>query len=243
MKLDQIKNIVTNNPWTTAIIIRENNKTIFSKNTDKTMKAASLIKLGIALYIKKRMPESIAHTIPLKNEEIVHGAGIINRLTISKWKIADLIDLMLCVSDNTATNALLDFYQIDKINDFLQENYENVQLGRFLMKSGKENLASCKAIMRIFEDLLVPDQKRVTQIIFAALKHQENRNKLVAFSNPEYASFNKTGELAREEHDIVRFKKGDRNIDCCVMTHFQNAKDHEQVIKMMQRLGQLITEV
>lgn len=41
---------------------------------------------------------------------------------------------MLSVSDNTATNALLNYYNINTINDYLQQNFQNISLSRFLMK-------------------------------------------------------------------------------------------------------------
>ena len=66
MKLDKIKDQIENNPWKTAITIRKNNQTIFQNGeTSSTFKAASLIKLGIALYIQEEVPNSINDIITL----------------------------------------------------------------------------------------------------------------------------------------------------------------------------------
>ena len=141
MQLTKIQKQIENNPWKTAITIRKNNQTIFeNSNANMVFKSASLIKLGIALYIEEEKPDTIDNTLNLSSDDIVGGAGIINRLSIKSWQISDLLDLMLSVSDNTATNALLNYYNINTINDYLQQNFQNISLGRFLMKkSTKEN--------------------------------------------------------------------------------------------------------
>lgn len=243
MQIDQIKQLVLDAPCSTAIVIRKNKQTVFENSfAEKEFKAASLIKLGIALYIREKAPETINETVVLKESDIVGGAGIINRLSIKKWHIRDLIDLMLCVSDNTATNLLLNFYKIDTINNYLNSNYHQVQLGRYLMKNGKENLVSAATITDIFEKLLQGNDE-TTAIIKNALHHQESRTKLVALSDPSWKTFNKTGELGHEEHDMARFVKGTDQIDCCVMTHYEDQKKHQQVIQMIQKIGQIITNI
>lgn len=242
-KIDEIEKLTQNNPWRTAILIKENGQLSYSSpDIDYEFKAASLIKLGIALYIAEKKNDTLNDFIYLKESEIVGGAGVINSLHIQKWHICDLIDLMLCLSDNTATNALLDYYDIDCINSFLQENFKGIQLKRYLMqKSSEENLTSVVAIMEVFERLL-STSNTTSKVIVRALAHQSVRNKLVAFSNPEFKTFNKTGELEQEQHDIARFEKDSKQIDCCVMTHFETFDEYQQIIKMMQKIGKLLTE-
>lgn len=141
MQLTKIQKQIENNPWKTAITIRKNNQTIFeNSNANMVFKSASLIKLGIALYIQEEKPDAIENTLNLSSDDIVGGAGIINRLSIKSWQISDLLDLMLSVSDNTATNALLNYYNINTINDYLQQNFQNIYLGRFLMKKALKKI-------------------------------------------------------------------------------------------------------
>lgn len=239
-KVEQIQDLIQDNPWQTGIVIRQNGHTVFESNANCIFKAASLIKLGIALYIKEQQPASLNETVELKDSQLVGGAGLINRLSVKRWKISDLVDLMLCLSDNMATNCLLDYYGLDKINTFLQANFKNVQLGRYLMKKGTENTVSCETIMDIFERLL-EGQSRVTRVVKNALKHQEVRNKLVAYVNPSFTTFNKTGELLDVQHDIARFESKDQVIDCCVMNSYDNRQDYEKIIEMMAQIGKILT--
>lgn len=148
---------------------------------------------------------------------------------------------MLSVSDNTATNALLNYYNINTINDYLQQNFQNISLSRFLMKkSDKENTCTSNSMMDVFEKLLAGDNE-VNHVVLDALKHQEVRNKLVAYSNPKYEVFNKTGELLHEQHDIARFRANTDVIDCCVLTNYQSQKDYENILSMMQKIGKILT--
>ena len=242
MQLAKIQKQIENNPWKTAITIRKNNHTIFeNSNANVIFKSASLIKLGIALYIQEKKPGTITNTLTLSSNDIVGGAGIINRLSIKSWKISDLLDLMLSVSDNTATNALLNYYNINTINDYLQQNFQNISLSRFLMKkSDKENTCTSNSMMDVFEKLLAGNNE-VNHVVLDALKHQEVRNKLVAYSNPKYEVFNKTGELLHEQHDIARFRANTDVIDCCVLTNYQSQKDYENILSMMQKIGKILT--
>ena len=147
---------------------------------------------------------------------------------------------MLSLSDNSATNALLSYYHLDTINSFLQQNFQNISLNRFLMeKSTKENTCTANSIMNVFQRLL-NDNNEVNQIILNSLKHQTVRNKLVAYSNPKFETFNKTGELLHEQHDIARFKSQNEVIDCCVLTNYQNQEDYEGIINMIQNIGKYL---
>ena len=242
-QIAKIQEQIENKPWKTAIAVFKNGKSYFENSlANTTYKSASLIKLAIALYIQEVKPQTINNAITLSTKNVVGGAGIINRLSIKTWKIKDLIDLMLSLSDNSATNALLSYYHLDTINSFLQQNFQNISLNRFLMeKSTKENTCTANSIMNVFQRLLNGNNE-VNQIILNSLKHQTVRNKLVAYSNPKFETFNKTGELLHEQHDIARFKSQSEVIDCCVLTNYQNQEDYEGILNMIQNIGKILTQ-
>ena len=147
-QIAKIQEQIENKPWKTAIAVFKNGKSYFENSlANTTYKSASLIKLAIALYIQEVKPQTINNAITLSTKNVVGGAGIINRLSIKTWKIKDLIDLMLSLSDNSATNALLSYYHLDTINSFLQQNFQNISLNTFLMeKSTKQNTSTANSI-------------------------------------------------------------------------------------------------
>lgn len=243
IQIAKIQEQIENKPWKTAITIFKNGKSLFENSfANTTYNSASLIKLAIALYIQEVKPNTINNEITLSPNNMVGGAGVINRLSIKRWKSKDLIDLMLSISDNSATNALLSYYHLDDISYFLQQNFQNISLNRFLMEEAtKENTCTSNSMMKIFQRLLKGDNE-VNEIILNSLKHQTVRNKLVAYSNPRFETFNKTGELLHEQHDIARFKSKNEIIDCCVLTNYQNQKDYEGILNMMQNIGKILTQ-
>lgn len=109
-----------------------------------------------------------------------------------------------------------------------------------MKKSDKENTCTSNSMMDVFEKLLAGNNE-VNHVVLDALKHQEVRNKLVAYSNPKYEVFNKTGELLHEQHDIARFRANTDVIDCCVLTNYQSQKDYENILSMMQKIGKILT--
>lgn len=240
-KIKDIEKLVPND-ITTAIVIRKNNMPFFHNlNINQEFKAASLIKLGIALYIKDRQLSTLNDQIEISQQDMVGGAGIINRLHVNRWQVKDLIDLMLSLSDNTATNALISFYGIKEINDYLCSKYTGIQLKRYLMyNSNQENIINAVAIMDVFEQLLNGNDD-FTKFINNVLTHQTARNKLVSISNPAFISLNKTGELLHEQHDIARFENANETLDCCVLTRVKNYKQYQESILMMQQIGKILT--
>ena len=56
-------------------------------------------------------------------------------MNIDQLSVQDLIYLMIVVSDNTATNTLIDHFGLQHINLFIQETLqcEQTQLNRYMM--------------------------------------------------------------------------------------------------------------
>lgn len=89
-------------------------------NADEPIEAASVIKLLIMISCFQAKEEQILsfdESLTAKEEERVPGCGVISRLHLGlPLTIRDLVVLMIIVSDNTATNLLIDRIGIDYIN-------------------------------------------------------------------------------------------------------------------------------
>lgn len=95
----------------------------FSYNEDIVFPSASLIKVPILveLFLRNFRKEfSLDDHILVSNDDIVGGAGLIQHLSIREYTLLDLATLMIIQSDNTATNVLVDFLGIDRINETIQ---------------------------------------------------------------------------------------------------------------------------
>ncbi|MBN2794322.1 MAG: serine hydrolase [Clostridia bacterium] len=84
---------------------------------------ASIIKLFILYGALKKIDEKkvdYSDLIQIPDEEKVPGSGVLKDMTTSSLPLIDLLTLMITVSDNTATNLILDYISIPYIQDAIE---------------------------------------------------------------------------------------------------------------------------
>lgn len=90
----------------------------------EVMPSASLIKVPIMSEIFRRVEEEhldLNDTRVLTAEDQVGGSGILMDLTPGlRLNLRDLTTLMITVSDNTATNLLIDYLTVDAVNTLMR---------------------------------------------------------------------------------------------------------------------------
>jgi beta-lactamase class A len=96
----------------------------FALRADERIRTASTIKLAILAAAFQAVEEGKLKWTDLSTlheEDKVHGSGILgNEFTDGdRLPLSDLIHLMIVVSDNTATNMVLDRVPGDYVNDFM----------------------------------------------------------------------------------------------------------------------------
>ncbi len=95
------------------------NKTIAYHEKD-IFPSASTIKIPIMVELYRRVEEenlSLDAMVTMRAEDQVDGSGVLFDLTPGQaYSLRDLNMLMMTVSDNTATNLLIDFLGVDAIN-------------------------------------------------------------------------------------------------------------------------------
>lgn len=94
-----------------------------ARNADERVRAASTIKLPILAAVfdlAARGELSWDERLPLRREDIVSGSGVLREFTPGEsFRLDDLVRLMIVVSDNTATNLILERIGGDRVNAFL----------------------------------------------------------------------------------------------------------------------------
>ena len=92
----------------------------YALNADRTLPAASLIKLPIlteALAQVEAGRVGLEARVPLTPERVVGGSGVLQWLGPGlNPSLKDLLTLMIIVSDNTATNMVIDLVGLDAVN-------------------------------------------------------------------------------------------------------------------------------
>ncbi|UQS81465.1 class A beta-lactamase-related serine hydrolase [Bombilactobacillus folatiphilus] len=240
----KINQILTTSPFDYAIQINRGTDILMATNTQVIFSAASLIKLGIARYLvdlSQKNPDILQERLSFIAEQRVGGAGIIADLDQNSWLVEDLIRLMLSLSDNSATNLLLHHFTVLKIHNWLNAHYSQINLRRLMMQAShkhQDNSLTLSSLMQLWQDLF-NDHSAGARIVQQALSHQHNQQKLVANKN-QLVTYNKTGELALEEHDLARFQFTKQIIDCGILVHFNDPSQRKQAIKLIQQIGTLV---
>lgn len=197
------------------------------------LRAASIIKLFIlaaAYYEEERGSLDLSKQVNIPGPDMAGGSGVISYLSDKQtYTYQQLLELMIIVSDNTATNALIDFIGLDSIQDFIEKIHcKDTTLERKLMdekaiKLGLENVTTCYDVMLLLDlftedNNILPEHRR--QQVLATLENQQFNSKLTAFSSydSDIRTFNKTGELTGAEHDAAIFQTADKLLKAVMLT-------------------------
>lgn len=191
------------------------NKWIFKYNEEKVLPSASTIKILIMVEAFRRIglgEYRVDEKIKVDKRNRV-DFSIISELDKDEYSLMDLIIWMIIISDNTATNVLIDllgYEEINKMGELL--NCKATVLQRKMMdleavKLGKENLTTALDMALIMEAIYnktILSEKSCNMMI-EILKRQRHRDKLARYIVDDVILANKTGELDGINHDIGIF--------------------------------------
>ncbi|MEG0021195.1 MAG: serine hydrolase, partial [Oscillospiraceae bacterium] len=205
----------------------------FTVNADVVFPAASIIKIPLLAFLLKKVEDgSIDWNAPvdIAASNRVGGTGILAQLDESySPSVKSLALLMITLSDNTATNQIIDMVGMEEFHTFcLELGYKDTILMRKMLdfegiKAGKNNYTTVNEmgdlLCKVCQSTLVSPW--VSAQIFEILSKQQCRNKLPAFipAVPSWASqqdrenlkpntvlvANKTGDLTCIQHDVGIF--------------------------------------
>ena len=136
----------------------------FGLNENLVFPQASAIKIPILMEVYKQAAEGefkLSDPLPVTKQQQVGGSGVLKELGdgTSHLSIRDLAVLMILVSDNTATNILIDLVGMESITRTMASlGLENTKVQRVMMDiaaraRGDENLSTPAEAARIMEIL------------------------------------------------------------------------------------------
>lgn len=118
----QVKNALDRFPGKASLTIETRTGRIDCKGHEQ-MKSASTIKLAILLEAYRQVDHNLIKPydmISIKPEDFTEGTGVLFHLdSVKKLSFEDLLTLMIIVSDNTASNVVIQTIGIDNINMLL----------------------------------------------------------------------------------------------------------------------------
>lgn len=221
----------------------------FFINPDEIMPQASSIKIAVLadLYLQAQQVKlKLTDEYTVRREDLVPGSDIMLGLTagVTRLTLRDLATMMVAVSDNSATNVLIDRVGTENVNAMLEGlGLHATRLRRKMMdlkaaSEGRENVSTAREMMTLLETiyrgkLLNPE---MTADFMKMLSTHKESSMLQGLPDDAVAA-NKPGELeaVRNDSGIVLVKN--RPYVLCVMTAY--LKDEKEGSAAIRKIATL----
>jgi len=201
-------------------------------NADEVFPTASTIKIAILAELYRQAQQGklkLTDTYTLQQSDLVGGSGICNALTpgVTKLTLRDVAALMISVSDNSATNILIDRVGQENVNALLDSlNLTHTRLRRKMMDikaaaAGRENVATPRELTQFLEALYRGKvlNKQFTDDYFILLSTP--KSSYIPRELPEDLKIaNKPGELEGVRNDCGLVFNGSRPYIICAMSTY-----------------------
>lgn len=183
----------------------------FFHNPDEVFPAASIIKINILIELLRQADKkdlSLNEELLVTNSQKVGGAGVLHAFDSEiRLSLRDLAALMIIVSDNTATNLIINRIGIGKINSLAFDlGLSGTVLGRTFMTHPNlppANFTTPKDTLMLLQSLynnkiISPYMKNLAIEI---LSKQQFKEKIPRFLPKDMQYAHKTGEITGVRHD------------------------------------------
>ncbi|MBC8014382.1 MAG: serine hydrolase [Sporomusaceae bacterium] len=232
------------------VIINQSTQDRLEINPYMVFPAASMIKVVIMYEIMGQAAAgmiSLEDSLIVTKDDCVGGAGILCELRPDiTMTIKELVTLMIILSDNTATNMLINLIGMDAINHrAVSLGLTSTVLRRQMMdfgaaRAGKEN-STCAADLALLFEAIASSQDVPREYglqMLDILKRQQVRDKLPFYLPEEIVIAHKTGTLTGAEHDGgILYLSGGAYI-ICILT--ADLEANYQGLQLVACVGKII---
>jgi beta-lactamase class A len=215
----------------------------FFLNEDEVFAQASSIKITVLadLYLQAEQGKlKLTDLYILQSSDLVPDSDIMNGLTpgVTRVTLRDLATMMVAVSDNSATNVLIDRVAMQNVNVMLDsQGLTHTRLRRKMMdleaaKQGRENISTPREMMMLLDAIYHGKvlNKESTADFFKMLS--TNKDSFIPRDlPPDLKVANKPGELEAVRNDSgIVFVEGRPYVICAMTGYLRNERDGEEAI-------------
>ncbi len=194
--------------------------------------SASTIKTFLMAYVFQLIKEgklTAEQQIPIRQEDMASSAGVLYYLKdVRSLSVRDIMELMIIVSDNAATNVLLSLVGMENMQHYLQDDLK-LEATRFQRKMmdfeaaarGFQNYTSAAEIADLLEKIYRREMvsREASEAMLQVLKEQQSGD-LIPYSLgellPEHSIAHKDGGLDGVVHDAAIVDAGKEPFILCL---------------------------
>jgi beta-lactamase class A len=218
-------------------------KQTFFLQPDEVFPQASSIKIAVLAELYRQAQQGklkLTDLYTVQKSDLVQDSDIMNGLTpgVTRITLRDLATMMVAVSDNSATNVLIDRVGMNNVNSLLDSlGLSHTRLRRKMMDvkaagEGRENVSTPREMMTLLEALYLGKvlNKEMTDDFFTMLStHKQSSIPRDLPAGVRIA--NKPGELEAVRNDSgVIFLENRPYILCVMTTYLRHEHDGEDAI-------------
>lgn len=233
-----------------SIVLKDlkNKDLIYELNSERVVPSASTIKILIMIEALNQILLGKHHLDEIictkQNDRVEYS--IISELDGYCYTFKDLITLMIIISDNTATNVLIDLLGFDSINNMaLKLGLKETRLRRKMMdfeaaKLGRQNTTTTMdmaILMELLYNSSILDED-MCRLAIDILKKQKYKDLLIRYISEEVVVAHKSGDLPNINHDIGIFYLP--NIDYLLGVFVTNAETNNVAKDIIGRISQTV---
>jgi len=213
-------------------------------HADDVFPQASSIKIAVLAELYRQVQQGKlkpTDVYTVKTSDLVPDSPIMNGLTpgVTKITLGDLATMVVAVSDNSATNILIDRVGMENVNSLLDSlGLTHTRLRRKMMdlkaaSEGRENISTPGEMMMLLESLYRGKvlNKPVTDDFFHLLSTKKMDSWISRDLPEDLKIANKPGSLAGVRNDSgVVFLENRPYIFCVMTTYLLRERDGEEAI-------------
>jgi beta-lactamase class A len=214
---------------------------------DDVFPQASSIKITVLAELYRQQEQGKLKLDDLYNvnaSDLVPDSDIMGGLTpgVTRLTNRDLATMMIAVSDNSATNVLIDHVGIDNVNAFLEnQGLHHTRLRRKMMdlkaaSEGRENVATPREMMTLLDALYRGKvlSKPLTDDFFKMLATHKD-SWIPRYLPDDLKSANKPGSLEGVRNDSGVVFASRPYVICVMTTYLRHEPDGEEAIAQISR--------